>query len=81
MCVQTEWFPHHSLKHGGVGGGCGVRRVGHALRQVTGAVQRVCGGPLFERLLAIKKHQLKRHWKFLGGNQIEMHVRDSSTRG
>lgn len=57
--------PHHSLKHGGVCGACRVRRVGHALSHVTGAVQWVCGGPLFKWLLPIKKHQLERHWKFL----------------
>lgn len=59
--------PHHSLKHGVVCGARGVRRVGHALGQVTGAVQRVGGGPFFERLLPVEKHQLKRHWELLGG--------------
>jgi len=57
--------PHHSLKHGGVCGACRMRRVGHPLSQVTGAVQRVCVGPLFKRLLPIEEHQLERHWDFL----------------
>lgn len=62
-------FPHHSLEHGSVCGACRVRCVGHALSQVTGAVQRVCSGPFFKRLLSIKKHKLQRHWKFLGGKK------------
>lgn len=77
--VVFQQFPHHGLKHGGVSRACGVRRVGQALGQVTGAVQRVRGGPLLERLLAVEKHQLERHWEFLRGNQIKMHFRGSSS--
>lgn len=62
---RVRGFPHHGVKHGGVCGAGRVRRVGHPLSQVTGAVQRVRVRPLFKRLLPVKEHQLKRHWQLL----------------
>ena len=59
------------MDHGGVGGAGRVRRVGHALSQVSGAVQRVCGRPLLKGLLAIKEHELKGDGKFLTGEERE----------
>lgn len=70
--VMTEGS-HHSLQHGGVNRGSRVSAVRHELGQVTRAVQRVCVGPFLECLLAIKEHQLKSDWRFLG--EQESHVR------
>lgn len=60
---------HQSLKHVGTCCTLRMRRAGHALGQVTRAVERVRVGPLLERLLPIKKDQLQGHRRFLGGHQ------------
>lgn len=60
---------HQSVKHVGVSRARGVRRAGHALGQVTRAVERVCVGPLLKRLLPVKEDQLQGHRTILGGDE------------
>lgn len=67
LTVMAKYFSHQSLKHVGTCRACRVRRVGHVLGQVTRAVERICVGPLFKRLLPIKEDQLQGHWRILGG--------------